>query len=266
MLTKNVDTYEKLHYHVTMQSIEPQLTKIGLKNKEIAIYLALLSFGKATVSDLARKININRTTIYSPLSVLIKKGFVYKILSKKTIYYSPENPTKIISILEAEKRKISSQQKNIEKIIPELKNIYKSSFKKPQISTYEGKNGILEAYKKMTDSWQDIYSIFSPRSFFNLFTPEQNNELLMKLKERNIKLYNLTKRSSKTEEILKIKKYNSFVKRKILPNNLKFSTDLLVTKDKLALISFNSLIAVIIEDKAIADMQNKFLKFIWKKI
>jgi len=249
-----------------MNIIKQQLAKIGLKDKEIKIYLGLLSIGKATVSDLARKIGLNRTTVYAPLEVLIKKGFVYKIMNKKTVLYAPENPSKIISILEAKKRELTSRQDSIEKIIPELKTIFANSFKKPQISIYEGKSGILEAYKKMIDTWQDIYSVFSPKAFFALFTVEQNDELLMRLPEREIKLFNLMEKSDVALRRLQNGKYKSFVKNKILPDELKFTTDLLVTKDRLALISFQSLVAVIIEDAAIADMQRRFIKFVWGKV
>ena len=46
----------------------------------------------------------------------------------------------------------------------------------------------------------------------------------------------------------------------------KVASDLLVTGDRLMLVSFENLVAVIITDHAIADMQRRFLKFIWKKV
>lgn len=249
-----------------MNTIKQQLLKIGLKDKEIKIYLTLLSLGKGTVSDIARKISINRTTVYNPLDSLLQRGFVYKIILGKRIFYSPEKPKKIISVLEEEKRKINISQENIRKIIPELENLYTDSFNRPKVSFYGGKSGVFDVYEQIVDTWQDVYSVFSPKSFFSLFSYEQNDKLLMKLKEREVKLFNLIEKTDETYKRLEIKKYNSFVKNKILPDELKFSTDLLVTKDRLALISFDSLTAVVIEDKAIADMQRNFIKFVWNKV
>ncbi|MEI7750262.1 MAG: hypothetical protein WCJ25_04670 [Candidatus Moraniibacteriota bacterium] len=56
------------------------------------------------------------------------------------------------------------------------------------------------------------------------------------------------------------------MKQKVLPEELRFESDLLVTGDRLMLVSFENLVAVIITDRAIADMQRRFLKFIWKRV
>ena len=111
-----------------MHKLNAQLAKLDLKDSEIKIYISLLSTGKASISDISRKTSINRTTVYSPLESLLKKGLLFKTTNKKRILYSAENPKKIISILKAEKRQLDQKQKNIEKIIPELEGIFKNSF------------------------------------------------------------------------------------------------------------------------------------------
>ncbi len=95
---------------------------------------------------------------------------------------------------------------------------------------------------------------------------EENHEILIKLYENGGKLYNLVEKSDKSLERLKIKKYNKFVKSKLLPNDFKFATDQLIVGDKLILISFINLIAVIVEDRAIAGLQKNIFKYIWKTI
>ena len=54
--------------------------------------------------------------------------------------------------------------------------------------------------------------------------------------------------------------------RKTFCKKQKFASDLLVTGDRLILVSFENLVAVIITDHAIADMQRRFLRFIWKNV
>ncbi len=249
-----------------MEKIKKTLIKLGLKEKEIKIYLAILSLGKCNVSEISRKTKIKRTGIYQYLEDLLKKDFVYQTTNKKRILYSAYRPKKIISYLEKEKRSLERKQNNIKKIIPELESLFSESFKKPNIVFLEGKNGLWEAFLEITNTWQPIYQIFSPESFFKIFSFEDNHELLMKLKERDIKLYGLVEESDTTQERLKRKEYNSFVKNKLLPAELKFKSDLLVTGDKLVLVSYKNLTAVIIKDKAIADMQRNFLKFVWKSL
>ncbi len=249
-----------------MDKIREKLNKLGLKEKEIAVYLAILTIGRGDISGIAKKAGIKRTSIYQHIEELQKKDFIYKTITKKRIYYSANNPKKIISYLEKEKRDLDYKKNSIKTILPDLENLYLKSFKKPNIVFLEGKSGLWEAYNEIVDTWQNVYQIFSPKNFFKLFSFEENHELLMKLKSREVKLYNLIEKSDKAKERLKKKEYNHFVKSKLLPNDLKFSSDFLVTGDKLVLISFDNLIAVIIKDKAIVDMQRKFFKFVWGRL
>lgn len=249
-----------------MNKIKDELHAIGLKEKEIEVYLTLLTLGKGTISEISRKSGIKRTSIYQHLNVFLEKNLASKTIVKKRIYYCAENPKKLVSLLEREGQDIENKKTRIEKIIPELNSLYASSFNKPNIVFYEGKEGIRNAYEQMTDTWQNVYSIFSPQSFFNLFTFEENNAILILLEKRGVRLYNLVEKSDKAIERLKIKEYNHFIKSKLLPDNLKFSTDVLVADNRIALISFDSLTAIIIEDKAIANMQRNFIEFIWESL
>lgn len=247
-----------------MNKIKDELKAIGLKEKDIEVYLALLALGKGTISDISRKSGIKRTSVYQHLNVFLEKNLTSKTIIKKRVYYCAENPKKLVSLLEREKKAIENKKTRIEKIIPDLEILYDKSSNKPKIVFYEGKEGIKNAYEQINDTWQNVYSIFSPQSFFNLFTFEENHYILMSFEKRGVKLYNLVEKSDKARERLKIKKYNHFVKSKLLPDNLKFSTDVLVTDNRIALISFDSLTAIVIEDKAIANMQRSFIKYIWE--
>lgn len=249
-----------------MNKIKEELQAIGLKEKEIEVYLALLALGKGTISDISRKSGIKRTSVYQHLNVFLEKNLASKTIIKKRIYYCAENPKKLVSLLEREKQAVENKKMRIEKIIPDLDILYIKSSNSPKIVFYEGKEGIRTVYEHMTDTWQNVYSIFSPQNFFNFFTFEENNAILMSLEKRGVKLYNLVEKSDKAKERLKIKKYNHFVKSKLLPDNLKFSTDVLVTDNRIALISFDSLTAIVIEDKAIANMQRNFIKYIWESL
>lgn len=249
-----------------MEQTINRLRKLGLKDKDVDTYLAVLAIGKGSVSDISGKAKIKRTSVYQHLEELLKRELIYKTVIGKRIYYSAAHPRKLLSFIEKEKQNLDSMKSSIETIIPDLESIYSKSPNKPRIVFREGEDGILQTYKEMVDTWQRVYSIFSPASFFELFSFEQNHELLMKLKEKGVKLYQLIEKSDKMRERLKRKEYNSFVKSKLLPDDLTFTTDILVTSNRLALISFETLTAIIIEDKALADTQRSFIKFIWKSL
>ena len=79
------------------------LESLGFSPKEIYIYTALLELETATATDLAKKTEINRTSCYDILSVLIKRGLVSKIVKKKKIYFHITDPRKLLNYLDREK-------------------------------------------------------------------------------------------------------------------------------------------------------------------
>lgn len=53
---------------------------------------------------------------------------------------------------------------------------------------------------------------------------------------------------------------------KLLPKDLDFSVDLMISGDDVAMISFDSMVAIIIENKGIAQLQESFFKYIWHSL
>jgi len=249
-----------------MENIRKKFNNFGLKDKEIDVYFSLLVMGKGTITDISKKSKIKRTSIYQYLDILLEEGLIYQTAIKKRVFYAPENPKKIIKLLESKRDKIEKSQREIEAVMPNLESLYTKTLVKPSISYYEGKEGIKEVYNEMISTNKNIYSFFSPKKLFGLFSYEENDDLLMKLYNNGGILSNLIEKSDETEKRLEIKKYSKFVRNKILPDNFKFDTDLLIGKDSIAMISFDNLISIIIKDKAIADLQKNIFKNIWKSL
>jgi HTH-type transcriptional regulator, sugar sensing transcriptional regulator len=247
-----------------MNNLKEKLANLDLSSREADVYLAILSLGKSSISDISRKSKIKRTTVYEYIESLLKKNLIYKTAEKKRTFYCVENPNKIIKLLDDKKAEIDFKKQQIGKVIPELQSLYSSSFNKPNISFYEGEQGIKQVYEEMLNTHKNVYSIFSPVSFFKLFSFEENHRLLMILFNNGGILHNLVEKSDKAIERLKRKEYSIFVKNKLLPDGFKFETDLLIVDDTIALISFRNLVGVIIKDRAIADLQKNIFNLIWK--
>ncbi len=249
-----------------MKELEKNLLKTGLSEKAIVVYFAILAIGKGNVSVIARKAGLKRTSLYQYLEELLGRDFLYQTVKGRRVEYAAASPKKLLSSFEKERRELDRKRASVEAAIPELEALYSKSFRKPQVTFYEGKERILEAYREMVDTNQDVYTLFSLDHFFTVFTKEENHELLTQLKASGVTLYDLIERPEVETDRTWMKKYESFVKQKVLPEELRFESDLLVTGDRLFLVSFENLVAVIITDHAIADMQRRFLKFIWKRV
>lgn len=64
-------------------NIQNSLKKLGLGEKESLIYAYCIEKEFATITDISRSINIARTSLYSPINSLIKKGLLKEITKKK---------------------------------------------------------------------------------------------------------------------------------------------------------------------------------------
>jgi len=70
--------------------------------------------------------------------------------------------------------------------------------------------------------------------------------------------------SDETREYLKEKERLELGESKFYPENFHSEVDLLVYGNKVALISYRTLIAVVIENMSIAKAQRQCMEFIWK--
>jgi sugar-specific transcriptional regulator TrmB len=81
------------------QEKQEKNNKIGLTDKESAVYSTLLELGGAYPSKIAEKTKINRSTVYKILLDLSVKGLVSEIQKKGKLFYQIENPDKLARYL-----------------------------------------------------------------------------------------------------------------------------------------------------------------------
>jgi sugar-specific transcriptional regulator TrmB len=158
ILWKNIDTILKIAYHAYMNISTPlykTLLSVGFSEKEALVYLALLELGKRSVSPIARKSAINRTTVYDILDSLVSKGVVSVSGKEPLQEYVAESPDKILDFVKAEIIKKQNELKQAEEIIPQLKSLHNVS-DRPQVRFYEGVKGLQEVYEDSLTSNETI--------------------------------------------------------------------------------------------------------------
>lgn len=241
-----------------MENIVKNLIDSGLEEEEANIYLAILLLGKATISDIARKAGIKRTTIYSYIGELLRKDLIHKTAKGRRIYYIAEHPEKIIRRLEAKKKKI-------EAVLPQLTKFYCSASFRPNLRYYEGIEGMREIYREMTKTSKILYSVFSADEYNNVFTEEDGWEFLNNIREHGGKLKYLVEDTEEGRRYLKGGYHKGIGSGKLLPKGFSLShSEVQVTGNKVTMLSLVNLVGVIIENPEIAEVQKNFIEFIWK--
>lgn len=238
-----------------MEDIARNLIEAGFEPKEVEIYLAVLSLGKATVTDIARKSGVKRTTVYEYLDDLVRKNLVHKTSQGKRIMYLAENPEKIGKLLDYRK-------KHFEKILPDLKSVFARSSHKPQIRFYEGIEGMRAIYDEMTKTSQTIYGAFAADKYFSVFNEKDNKKFFENIRESGGQIKDLIEDTPAGRKHAKSDNYKDIGHPKILPEDFKLSVDIMIAGDKVAMISLVNLIGIVIENPEIAELQRNFIKFI----
>lgn len=118
------------------------LKKLGFDEKDIRIYLILLSLGPSPVRKIAQASGINRGTTYDVLRHLIKQGLIAYYHKEKKQYFVAEDPEKLEHHLEGRMEEMRILKTKIQSIIPELQSLYNRGGGKPISRYYEGLMGV----------------------------------------------------------------------------------------------------------------------------
>ncbi len=114
---------------------EELLKKLGMTSKEIKVYLKLLELGISGANSLSKRIDEHRTSTYSLLQSMQKKGLVSFLVKKNVKYYVPLDPGLLV-------KQYLDGASGLKALLPELIAIYNTHDKKPKITFYEGVSGI----------------------------------------------------------------------------------------------------------------------------
>lgn len=124
---------------------EKILIQNGFSSKEAHVYAAALEYGEATVSRLASKTGLKRTTLYDIVADLKTKGVVSINRRRGIQYVSVLSPQILI-----ERFKKSAQL--AEQMLPQLMAMAYASPLKPRLQFFEGMEGIQEILRSFAQS------------------------------------------------------------------------------------------------------------------
>lgn len=203
-----------------MQNIYEQLEKLGLKSEEALIYVKLLKNGPASLSELSRKLQINRTTLYPYIENLLSMFLIKKTEKGKKVIYTARNP-KIL------KKLIDEKQKTLSKIFEDLENLYKNNYVYPNANVSQIEE------KDLTPA--DYAQIISGKSAIDKLNLKESNALII-----------ISGNPAGITANHRIK----FIKNKNFPDKLA----LIIEKDKSSIINFQNKKVIHINDKESSEL------------
>ncbi len=243
--------------------IEP-LKNLGLSEKEVLVYLALLQLGGATPYQIAKKSGIKRPTAYVIAEELVKKGLIVHIPGEEKRKYIAKSPETFIQEYE-EKLEAAKD------ILPELKSYQRVATEKPSILYFEGLDGLKQAYKYREKELHDkeITGFFASNEDA---TPEVN-EFFLKWNEYKEK--NNTRVKGITVDTPLLKSFDKFINKdmhtitaKFLPESMySAKVSIEACDDKFVRIFlYESVETLIVESPKFTKAIKEIFELVWKSL
>ncbi|MBW2978022.1 hypothetical protein KY331_04210 [Candidatus Woesearchaeota archaeon] len=235
---------------------EEILVKSGLTKNEAKVYLALLKLGSATAVEITKKSGIHRVNTYDVLERLLEKGLISTIMQAKKRIYEAANPRQLLKLLQEKEEMLS-------KAMPDLIDTFKSKKEKQQVHHFFGPEGVMQAYYMMLDQKEMLYAIGGAginRKFLKHRHEIWNKERIKRKIHGRGLYYEFTrthKESGWDDPTMNIR---------YLPDKFKtlgmvdICGDLVVNLLPIE----GNIMAIVIENKVLADTYRKFFEFMWQ--
>lgn len=234
------------------------LTDVGFSQKEAAVYLALSSLGEATASEVAKKADIKRPTVYATLETLKARGFVHQTKQKGQTKFLAEKPDAIL--LHAKTRAA-----RLEAHLDFFRALFKGTRKHPRIFFYSGPDGFKMIWKKLFSSGISEYLIMTDPQEMTGFVKESyiTDTIIREKKKRGIKSRQILSFSEYGKKIMEKDALENRAS-KMMPHLYRFPFTTIIFGDHVALISpLSENFIVIIESEAYAKSQRAFFEALW---
>ncbi len=131
----------------TKDALVAGLTKSGLSDKAARVYAFLLTEGGAYPSAIAAHTRLNRSTVYKVLAELSIQGLVNEVERGKKLYYTAENPNKLVRFTERKVDTAKDQVEHASRLLPDLLSHYDAGGTRPRMRYFEGQDAVLSIYE-----------------------------------------------------------------------------------------------------------------------
>ncbi|MFA6132309.1 MAG: helix-turn-helix domain-containing protein [Patescibacteria group bacterium] len=246
-------------------NLKPQtLELLGLKAKDLDVYLAVLKLGSAPLRRVAEASGYNRGTSYDAIKRLIAAGLISYVDAKPHRYFTAEDPQKLRGLATRREVALQEARQQLDSLLPDFQALAGSATYRPTVRYYEGKDGIKDILKdvlKTTERTKNkTYRIYSSSKLRELIAAAWPSFLKTRI-ELGVHV--------KAISIGPGGETAGLDERKWLSKEKSSSAYIFIYGKKTAYVSadeFNKLFGAIIDDENITSSQTMIFDALWKSL
>ncbi len=232
--------------------------ELGLSDLEARVYFSTLSLGPTTVLKIARSSEIKRSTVYSVLEDLIKKGFMRVEPKGFKRLFAAENPRAL-------ERALEDRRKRFRTVLPELEALYNQREGSSVIKYYEGIKAVKGVYESLLLELRPHMDYMVIANIQQWLAADEDFFLKWRVKRSKLKLNSrLIFEDNEQGQQFKKNAANYFEAVKLLPTERHVDTSLVITPTKAIIHQYTEPVSVLVnESKASLLLYREMFEMIW---
>ena len=235
-----------------------QLRKIleehGLSEKQASVYLALLKLGESRPSEVARHARLKRPITYVVLDELVKLGLASHVRQQKALHFRPVN---VYAFLEQQQDKLQ----RLKLAVPELSALAGAGGSKPQMTVFEGPDGLREIMEDSLTAKDEILfwgnmQLITTSVFRDYWPIYIRKRVAKRIWARGLLSDDPVSREFQQRGRAELREVYLIPQAKY-----PFRNEVNIYNDRISIISHEDLAGLIIQNRTIADSQRSIFRF-----
>lgn len=234
------------------------LQKLWLSEQESVIYLDLLEHGSANITELSKRTNISRPSLYNILPHLENSNIVRTFIKWKRSFYRASHPDNLQKLLDSIKQ-------DFDTMIPEISKLYRPDNIRSEIQTISGENMpaiIFEDVANTLSHWDTYYRYSSRKPDFKF---RCNLEKYKEIRnQKDLQRMVITSEKIEAKKRKKLEKEVVFIPKKhdLFEENI----NKIIYADKVAIIDYSNYTGYIVQNPLLAKFEKSTFLLLFKML
>ncbi len=232
-----------------------KLMELGFSTNEAKVYLALIKLGSGTTSDITKESGVHRVNVYEIIDKLVNKGLLSSLKKGTKTIYSVGDPKNILRFVQ-QKEEIAKQ------LVPDLAGIYNIKKQQEEVFYFTGPEGVITAYYMMLDEKAPIIYGLGGTGLLRKSLKHRHERFDADRLAQGVRCKALYYEAVRAE---KEKNPDKFFEVRYLPDSFKTPATVDICGNVvLILIATDTVRAIAIRNKQIAEAYKNYFDFMWK--
>ena len=237
------------------------LEDIGFTSKESDVYMVIIGSNEIRASDIMKKTNVSRKSVYEILYKLLSKGLISKITKDNKKYFKPTHPEKLFDIIRNQEIELKKKEMRLKASFYDILKKYNEKKKEEtKFEIFVGKEGMKTVSSKVLKEGKPLYVFDNEGEIFDFLKYHMPQHIK---KEEKIKL---PVKVIFIESARKKKLSFSMAEARYIPDNYSSPISISIYGDNVHILIFSkdNPLALYIKSKEISESFMNYFNLMWK--